>query len=192
MHSLADRDAAEHAHVYITLLGWPVAAGHSYRPDSGCTCLDGTTAQLCPRPGAHPLASNVVVASPDRVDREFTARPGTGVIAPTLGFDAVVLPRPVAMFALVQLERRSAQVPCVVNRHQAVLLVAPRTATAGLGHLSRTVVKLRSGPDGWVALPPSHMTRWDTPPWDHQGEPIELLDADDIHEPISLAVKGAC
>ncbi|GAA0574498.1 hypothetical protein [Streptomyces mordarskii] len=190
MRSLTSRDAAEHAHVYLSLLGWPVAAGHSYRPDRGCTCLEETTAQVCPRPGAHPLASHVVVARPDRVDEEFAALPGAGVIAPTLGFDAIVVPRPVAMFALVQLERHSAQVPCVVSRHEAALLVAPRTAAAALGQLSRTVVKLRTGPDGWVALPPSHKTRWDTPPWSSRGEPVELPDARDVREPIALAVKG--
>ncbi|GAA0549321.1 MULTISPECIES: hypothetical protein [Streptomyces] len=79
------------------------------------------------------------------MDQEFAARPGVGIIAPTLNFDAVVLPRPLAMFALTLAERGEARVPSVVARHQAALLVAPRTAAAALGALSWTVVAPTAG-----------------------------------------------
>lgn len=186
------RDATDYACTYAILLGWPVARGHRYRPRGGCTCLEGSAARTCPAPGAHPIDSSVVVASsPDRLKAEFAAAPGAGVIAPTLRFDAVVLPRPVAAFALVLAERRG-PVPCVNNRYQSTLLVAPGTARAALATLSRTVVDLRSGPDHWVALPPSHGTWWDTPPWDDlTGDPLPLPAADDISQPLALAVKGA-
>ncbi|MEV5774203.1 hypothetical protein AB0L49_23585 [Streptomyces antimycoticus] len=186
------RDAADYACTYAAVLGWPVARGHRYRPRSGCTCLDGSTAEICPTPGAHPIDSSVVVvSSPDRLQAEFAAAPGAGVIAPTLQFDAVVLPRPVAMFALVLAEREGPPVPCVNDRHRSALLVAPGTARAVLSTFSRTVVKVRSGPDQWVALPPSHGTRWDTPPWDEMtGEPVTLPDAAALSQPLTLAIKG--
>ncbi|MER0245439.1 hypothetical protein AAHZ94_26340 [Streptomyces sp. HSW2009] len=153
---LPAHDAAAYARVYTAQLGWPIGPGHRFRPRAGCTC----EAPTCPTPGAHPLDHWSTTAYADQLPADFD-RPGVAIIAPAIGFDAVTLPRAVGMMAMVAIERRM-EAPCLVGPDTMTLLVQPGTA-AVLGAVP--TVTVRSGADHWIALPPSHDTRWDTPPW---------------------------
>jgi hypothetical protein len=185
------RDTTASAYTYSVLLGWPVARGHRYRPRGGCTCRDDATAEPCPAPGAHPLTRTVLPSPADRITDEFRAAPGAAVIAPTLRFDAVVLPRDIAMAAMVLLDRH-AQVPCLASMDRAALIVAPGTAAPALGTGASGAVRVRTGPDQWVALPPSHGVTWDTPPWDElTGAPLFLPDAQDIRDELTTTLRQA-
>ncbi|MEU4733126.1 hypothetical protein [Streptomyces sp. NPDC023588] len=67
--------------------------------------------------------------------------------------------------------------PCLTSGHTtATLLVAPGTGEL-LGGCPQ--VEVRSGPDAWVAVPPSYGVRWDTAPGgDHKlplGEAVRPL-----------------
>ncbi|PJE96332.1 hypothetical protein CUT44_17515 [Streptomyces carminius] len=106
--------------------------------------------------------------------------PGAALIAPTAAFDALVVPRLVGMAALVMLERE-ARVPCIVMGGRAVLLVLSGTGGEAAAVSGRRPVEVRTGTGGWVALPPSHGTRWDTPPWaEPAAAPLRLMHGRDI------------
>ncbi|MFD9688389.1 hypothetical protein ACFWXO_21845 [Kitasatospora sp. NPDC059088] len=155
-------------------LGWALSVGHRYRPRQGCTCNNPN----CPMPGAHPRTGSPAVSNPEHVIEELEKAPGAGLLATTSMFDALVFPRTTGMAAIVNLEK-IAQVPCIVTDESVTLLILPAT-----GRYARTVgadVRIRSGPDDWIALPPSHGTRWDTPPWVLQtNSPVALLHGGDI------------
>jgi hypothetical protein len=107
------------------------------------------------------------------------------VIAPTQGFDAVVLPRQIGMAVMVTLDRRRT-VPCLTQGEDAVLLVQP--GTGGVLEMCDSSVSVRSGADQWTALPPSHGVRWDTPPW-HEvtGVPVPLVHGHAVKPAVSQA-----
>ncbi|MBB1255422.1 hypothetical protein H3146_18970 [Streptomyces sp. OF3] len=155
-------DVAAYAAAYTARLGWSVAPGHGHRPRRGCTCGD----RECRTSGAHPRVSWVAGVEQARVRAEFAAAPGAGVVAPTVPFDAVVLPRQFGMAVMVRLDR-AGPVPCTVTDSAATLLV--QAGTGMVLHNAGGIVEVRSGPDRWVALPPSHGVRWDTPPWHEPG-----------------------
>lgn len=99
------------------------------------------------------------------------------------------------MAAMVSLDR-AATVPCLVDRARAVLFVLPATGRYALREDAHSGVELRSGPGQWVALPPTHGTRWDTPPWHEQTyRPVQLLHGrdlqDHLHEALRVAHEGA-
>ena len=182
MEPINTRDPATAARAYLRL-EWPLALGHRYRPRQGCTCTNAT----CPAPGAHPLLD-----SPPRRLTEDTAHdvlqtaPGVSLITATTHFDAVLVPHNIAMAALVRLDRVS-PVPCLVYGDTAALLVLPATGRYALVHPD---AEARTGPDGWVALPPSQGVRWDTPPWNEQtGEPHPLLNGADVGRHLAEAFK---
>ncbi|MEV6740455.1 hypothetical protein AB0N14_27295 [Streptomyces sp. NPDC051104] len=105
--------------------------------------------------------------------------PGASLIAATTHFDAVVLPRAIGLHAMVLLDGRTG-VPCLMQGDTTVLLVLPATGRYCLVHAD---VELRSGEDGWVALPPSNGVRWDTPPWiEATGDPRKLMHGEDVGE----------
>jgi hypothetical protein len=151
-------------------LDWPLAIGHCYRPQRGCTCGDAK----CPTPGAHPApgpltrlteadVSEAVQTAPGVSEAVQTA-PGASLITITERFDALVLPQRVAMAAMVTLDKIS-PVPCIIQAQSgqsAVLLVLPAT---GRYAAVNPRVEVRTGAAGWLALPPSNGLRWDTPPW---------------------------
>jgi len=42
-------------------------------------------------------------------------------------------------------------------------------------------IEVRTGPEGWIALPPTRDVRWDTPPWFEQtATPVPLLNGANI------------
>ncbi|MFI0769239.1 hypothetical protein ACH4TQ_30765 [Streptomyces sp. NPDC021218] len=52
------------------------------------------------------------------------------------------------------------------------------------------VLRAVVGPDQWIALPPSHRTRWDTHPWDDLSmETLPLLHGGDIRRVLTQAVS---
>jgi len=153
-------------------LGWYVARGERYRPRSRCTCPE---AAACPTPGAHPRPGALTPLGPDTLAAELTAAPGASLIGLATHFDAITLPRQAGMAAMVAIDR-IAPVPCIVTAEQATLLVLPATARYAFDGGNLPGVEVCIGPDQWVALPPSHGARWDTPPWDEQtGAPVQLL-----------------
>ncbi len=181
-------DAVSYAGVYTGILGWPVAPGHRFRPRGGCTCADS---DACPAPGAHPLPGPLTPRPADRLGEELAASPGVALIAPTLAFDAIVLPKPYGMAAMVSLDR-VAPVPCLVQAEYAALFVLPCTARYALPGGGHPQVQVRSGPGHWVALPPTHGTRWDTPPWHEQTHrPLPLLHGRDLCDHLSEALRMA-
>jgi hypothetical protein len=132
--------------------------GHRCRPRQGCTCDDRT----CGVPGAHPLPQGRPLVA-DRLEEQLRESLGAGLIARTERFDAVVVPRHVGMAAMIEFDRLEITPPCLLAEpHVCVLLVLPAT-----GRYARVAddVEVRSGSDGWVALPPSRGVRWDTLPW---------------------------
>ncbi|MFC8466023.1 hypothetical protein [Streptomyces sp. NPDC057250] len=183
MELIDTRRADIAAGVYVDVLGWPLSAGHRRRPRQGCTC--GTPD--CPTPGAHPAPGATVWRSGADLARELEASPGAGLIAWTEAFDAVSVPRTVGMAAMVSLDR-IAPVPCLVHETTAVLLVLPATGRYALDGVEAG--EARSGPEGWIALPPSYGVRWDTTPWVEQANtPVRLLHGRDIRSHLREAMK---
>lgn len=171
MQPITSGDTTSSALAYTSLLDWHLVHGHRYRPRSGCTCQQRAT---CPAPGAHPLGALTPIP-PEDLSSELAAAPGAGLICLATHFDAIVLPRQAGMAAMVVLDR-IAPVPCITTTEQATLLVLPATARYAFDRGEHPEVELRIGPDQWVALPPSHGARWDTPPWDEQTyQPVPLL-----------------
>ena len=165
-----------------TSLGWPLVIGHRIRPRQGCTC----EAADCPTPGAHPLPGRLVCPPKDVLAREIEHTPGASLIAPTAHFDAVLVPQQVGLTVILRLEG-CAPVPCVISRPYSVLLVQPGTGGHALT-ASEGAGELRTGPDQWIALPPSHGTRWDTHPWDDLSlEALPLLHGGDLRQTLTQA-----
>lgn len=183
MHGpIQTRDSGLCAAAYMGILDWPLAIGHRFRPRGGCTCR---TPESCPAPGAHPLSGSATARSPEQFLKDLAEAPGASLIAPTQLFDAIVLPRLCGMAAMVSLDRL-APVPCLTTADQAALFVQPSTARYAVDGGIPAGVELRSGPGAWVALPPSHGTRWDTPPWHEQThEPLPLLHGKDLRPHIT-------
>jgi hypothetical protein len=104
---------------------------------------------------------------------QFAGEEGTAaVLASTARFDAVAMSHEAGMTAMVWLDR-GRPVPCLTDGVTAVLLVAPGTG----GALEYLAAEIRTGPDGWVVLPPTPGVRWDTVPWDPvSGVPVPLPD----------------
>ncbi|MFE7531101.1 hypothetical protein ACFU7Y_36140 [Kitasatospora sp. NPDC057542] len=127
--------------------------------------------------------------TPERVVEELEESPGAGLIAWTTRFDALVVPRDVGMAAMVVLEK-VAQVPCIVTDESVTLLTLP--ATGRYAKADRAGVKVRSGPSDWIAVPPSHGTRWDTPPWVPQtNHPTVLLHGADVGRRLAEAASSS-
>ncbi|MGW2543032.1 hypothetical protein ACWC5I_19690 [Kitasatospora sp. NPDC001574] len=159
---------------YSTILRWPLSVGYRHRPRQGCTC--GNPA--CPVPGAHPDPDSPVFAEPQHLIEELEKAPGAGLIAWTASFDAVALPRTLGTAVMVALDQ-IAQVPSIVTPSLVILLVLP--ATGRYAKADRENIEVRSGPDSWIALPPSYDTRWDTLPWvPWTNTPTTLLHGADV------------
>lgn len=175
------------ARAYIEGLSWPLALGRRFRPRQGCTCEEPD----CPTPGAHPAGGAWTWLTPSSVGEALEGAPGASLIAPTLAFDALLMPRDLGMAAMLSLER-VAVVPCFLQGDRAGLLMLPATGRYVARH---PLLELRSGLDDWVALPPSHGSRWDTPPWCEQtGRPLPLLHAGEVDRHLRpiLAMYPAC
>ncbi|WP_416976735.1 hypothetical protein [Streptomyces sp. T028] len=189
MHGpIQTRDPASCADAYAGILGWPVAVGHRYRPRGGCTC---GALQDCPTPGAHPRPGTVPLTSAAQLTAELAVSPGASLIAPTLPFDVIVLPKSYGMAAMASLDR-VAPVPCLLDGERAALFVLPSTARYLFGPEPHPALDVRSGPNGWVALPPSHSVRWDTPPWNEQThQPLPLMHGQDLSLHLAAALRAA-
>ncbi|MEU9033739.1 MULTISPECIES: hypothetical protein [unclassified Streptomyces] len=120
--------------------------------------------------------------------RELDSSPGAGLIAWTAAFDALVVPRALGLAAMVSLDR-VAPVPCLITADHAVLLVLPSTGRYAVGDVPGEV---RSGPDQWIAVPPTHDVRWDTAPWvEHTATPVPLLHGRDVGQHLREAKHAA-
>lgn len=173
------------ARAYTNILHWPLTVGYRYRPRQGCTC----GAVDCLTPGAHPVPGRPSVRGHEEIARELDVSPGAGLIAWTVPFDAVVVPRAIGMAAMVSLDR-VAPVPCLVAGGLVVLLVLPATGRYALS--GGMPGEVRSGPDQWIAIPPSHGVRWDTQPWVEQtSTPAPLLNGRDVGRHLDTAYTGA-
>lgn len=187
MGPINTRDPHAAARAYANL-GWPLTLGHRYRPKGGCTCGD----RACPTPGAHPLPGPVTPLGEQRLLDALGASPGAAIIATTAPFDALILPRQAGMATMASLDR-VAPVPCLTASTWAILLVLPATGRYALGDQPQPAVALRTGPQQWIPLPPTHDTGWDTPPWNEQTHaPTPLLHGGDIrpHLADALAQSG--
>lgn len=175
MDPVNTRDPAAAARAYLRLL-WPVALGHRYRPRQRCTCGDAD----CPTPGEHPQPGPLPWLTSETIDDAVEQAPGASLIAGTERFDAVIVPRAIAMSAMVKLDK-IAPVPCLLDDRAeptAALLVLPAT---GRYAACDPRIEVRTGPEGWLALPPSHGIRWDTPPWiEPTTKPRVLLHGADV------------
>ncbi|MFG2918571.1 hypothetical protein ACGF0D_37515 [Kitasatospora sp. NPDC048298] len=128
-------------------------------------------------------------SDPELVISELEESPGAGLIAWTTRFDALLLPRTIGMAAMVVLEK-VAQVPCIVTVESVILLVLP--ATGRYASASCDDLEVRSGPGDWIAVPPSHGTRWDTPPWVPQtNTPAVLLHGADVGRRLEGSSSGS-
>ncbi|WP_329224272.1 hypothetical protein OG352_39830 (plasmid) [Streptomyces sp. NBC_01485] len=172
MEPVNTRDPSTALRAYIAL-GWRLTLGHRYRPRQGCTCQNTN----CPAPGAHPLLEPLPPLTAATADSALQTAPGAALIAATTHFDAVIVPSRIGMAAMTRLDTVT-PVPCLLRDDQAVLLVLPATGRYALVHPD---VVARTGPDGWLALPPSRDVRWDTPPWmEAVGTPHRLLHGSDV------------
>jgi hypothetical protein len=172
MEPINTRSPATAASAYLAL-EWPLTVGHRYRPKRGCTC--GRTD--CPIPGAHPVPGAEPLDE-GNLTAVLDASPGAGLIASTSRFDAVLVPRQIGMAAMVLLDR-NVPVTCLLSGADTyALLVLP--ATGRFAAVDERV-QVRTGPEGWVALPPSRGVRWDTPPWiEGTTEPRRLVHGSEI------------
>jgi hypothetical protein len=177
MEPINTRDPATAARAYLAL-DWPIALGHRNRPKQGCTC----ERPYCPIPGAHPTASA------ERLDAEslpgaLETAPGAGLIAFTERFDAVLVPRQVGMAAMVLLDRECPVTCLVAGPETYALLVLPST---GRYAAVDPRVEVRTGEEGWIALPPSRDVRWDTSPWiEGTAEPRKLIHGSEIRHQLA-------
>lgn len=158
-------DAATLAYIYANILGWPIARGHHISSSSGvCSCQEPPGTAACPAPGAHSRSDPVPLAI-SHIQREFTETTGAVMGSCSL-FDAVTMPYNLAMALMVELDRRTPPVPCLVTaQRSATMLVAPSTARSELLVALDRRIRVFSGSEHWIALPPSAGVRWDTPPW---------------------------
>lgn len=185
------QDAAACAAAYTSILGWQIVPGHRHRPRGGCTCGEPGS---CPGSGAHPLPGPLTPTPANGLIDELNALPGAALIAPTLPFDALVLPKWSGIAVVTWLDRNGKAMPCLLQGEDlAVLLVLPATGRYALPEpegTSPSTVEVRSGPGQWVALPPSHGTRWDSPPWHEQThQPLPLLHGQDLLLPLTEALR---
>lgn len=175
MEPINTRDPVASARAYLGL-EWPLALGHRYRPRQGCTCENAD----CSVPGGHPASGPSPRLTAETACEALQAAPGASLITATERFDALIVPRYVAMAVMVKLDRIS-PVPCLLYEHTeptAALLVLPAT---GRYAACDPRVEVRTGRGGWLALPPSHGLRWDTPPWiEPTTKPRELLHGSDV------------
>jgi hypothetical protein len=183
MQPINTRDPGDAARAYLAL-NWAVTVGHRHRPRQGCTCDNPN----CPAPGAHPLLNPLPRLTEATITSALETAPGASLIAQTTHFDAVIVPHRIGMSALLKLDHvGSGTVPCLVSGDSVTLIVLPSTGRYALGHPDTEV---RTGPDGWIALPPSHGVRWDTPPWmEMAGTPKPLLHGSDVGERLAQAFK---
>jgi hypothetical protein len=183
------RDAAACGAAYTNILGWDVAPGHRHRPKAGCTCEEPAT---CPGSGAHPLPGPLTSCPADGLVEELAESPGAALIAPTRHFDALVLPKWIGLSVVMWLDRYGKAVPCLVQgENRAVLLVLPSTGRYALPEEVGTTVQVRSGRSEWVALPPSHGTWWETPPWHEQThQPLPLIPGNELVVPLEKALRA--
>lgn len=177
MEPVNTRDPATAARAYLGL-EWPLALGHRYRPKQGCTC----GREECPIPGAHPDPGAGRLDETSLTDA-LDAAPGAGLIAYTVRFDAVLVPRQVGMAAMVLLDRTRPVTCLIVQPDTYALLVLPQT---GRYAAVDEGVEVRTGEDGWIALPPSRGVRWDTPPWiEGTSEPRGLVHGNEIRHALA-------
>ncbi|MGW1071607.1 hypothetical protein [Streptomyces sp. NPDC002537] len=74
-----------------------------------------------------------------------------------------------------------AATPCLLHGEHATLFTQPGSGRQAIARAAASVTELHTGSAGWVALPPSHGARWDTPPWDYRtGRPMPLPHGCDI------------
>ncbi len=166
--------ASQAVRVYADVVGWPLAIGYQARPRRGCTCQDADCLTL----GAHPVPGPPSPRGTEETVRELETSPGAGLVAWTTAFDAVCIFRAVGMAVMVFLDRATPP-PCLIDGGHAVLLVQPGTGRAAVRAGLPTSV--RSGPAGWVAVPPILGRSWDTPPWvDGAKAPRRLVSVDAI------------
>ncbi|MGV9934055.1 hypothetical protein ACWDY4_26310 [Streptomyces olivaceoviridis] len=178
LHALHGRDTRACSLAYTHVLGWPIALGHRYNRSAGCTC----GASTCPSPSAHPVTEPVIPLTADELAEEIEARPGAGLIAPCVPFDAVSVSCPAGMALTLALEQHGVYVPCVQQDHAvAVFFLAPGSGRP----LSGQGVIVRSGTSAWTALPPSRNLRWDTLPAADQALP----DAAGLITPLREALR---
>ncbi|MER5966869.1 hypothetical protein [Streptomyces sp. NPDC002057] len=184
LHVLHGRDTTESAAVYHRL-GWPVAIGHRQRTGSGCTCHDNPTATPCLTPGAHPAGKTVRPLESGELTAAFDAAPGAGIIIPCTRFDALVVAHAIGMGVMLRADAKSLHIPCLTAGHTTATLLVE----AGTGTLLDACpqVEVRSGPQSWVAMPPSHGIRWDTAP-DHE---LPLPPATAVRPHLAQVVKLA-
>lgn len=172
MSPVNTRDSAAAARAYLAL-EWPLSLAHRYRPKQGCTCERAG----CPVPGAHPApdAERLTDAS---LAGALESSPGAGLIAHTDRFDAVLVPRHVGMAAMVMLDRDTPVTCLVVEPDTYALIVLPAT---GRYAAVDPAVEVRTGPEGWIALPPSRGVRWDTSPWiEGTSQPRRLANGGEV------------
>ncbi|MEE4543691.1 hypothetical protein V2S66_17145 [Streptomyces sp. V4-01] len=183
MEPVDTRRADLAARAYASVLGWPLVVGYRHRPRQGCTCGDPT----CPTPGAHPAPGPLRYPGPTEFARQLEDAPGAALIAPTVYFDALIVSKRIGMSLMVELDH-IAPVPCLFDGGRAVLLLLPATGRYALS--PRMPAEVRSGPDQWIALPPSHGVHWDTHPWvDRTTSPVELLHGRDVSWHLDYAYK---
>ncbi|MFD4376803.1 hypothetical protein [Streptomyces sp. NPDC058486] len=183
---LHDRNTLACAQTYTAVLDWPITDGHRYRRRAGCTCPAATA---CPAPGAHPRPGPLTPLRPEDIESTFTQAPGAGIIAPCRRFDAVALPHPLGTGLLLMLDRFTLHTPSLATTAGPItILVEP-----GTGHRlaeAYTDVVVHTGPDAWIALPPSHNIRWDTPPVPHRPLPHALTVRPHLSRVVTLARRA--
>lgn len=185
MGPINTRHPATAARAYQAL-GWPLVIGHRHRPRGGCTCGN----PQCPTPGAHPRPGRLTPLGEQQLLEQLDTQPGAALIATTAAIDAVVLPRVCGMAAMASLDR-IAPVPCLTEGERAILLVLPATGRYALAE-QHPAVQVRGGPEQWIPLPPTHGTRWDTPPWNEQThQPVALLHGGDLKPHLAAALAQA-
>ncbi|MGW0363672.1 hypothetical protein [Streptomyces sp. NPDC002990] len=150
--------------------------------------MDYPAATPCVTPGAHPLAGAVEPLASGDLTAEFAVAPGAGVIVPCTQFDALVVAHAIGMGVMLRADAKNLHIPCLTAGHTTATLLVE----AGTGSLLADCpqVHVRSGPQSWVAMPPSYGIRWDTAPDDELPLPPAAAVRPHLAQVLKLALAA--
>ncbi|MFK4184371.1 hypothetical protein ACI2L4_10180 [Streptomyces sparsogenes] len=119
---------------------------------------------------------------PEQVAHVVAERQPSAVTTVCSGFDAVQVPYIPGRHALVTAERKGA-VPCLrADRRAFTLFVEPGTGRS-IADLAGSGLKILSGDEARIELPPTPGVLWDTPPWHvDEAQAVKLRAAGDLRK----------
>jgi hypothetical protein len=135
-----------------------------------------------------PLFIGRYPVSPAQLGPARTEDVATHLTTTCATFDAVDVPFDAGMYAQVLYDRENFCVPCLsYGRHTVTFLVESGTGQS-VRHLPG--IRVRTGWEERLTLPPAPRVRWDTPPWNCSiREAVTLHDAQDLLPGLDEAMR---